>query len=140
MSAPERPSISVHNVTGSNVNIGDHNSIVAITSNTPANAAELEQQLEELRSRIKAEAPAGKQTMALGLVDELASASKAPRDNEGTLNFVRSWFLRNLPGLAGAVSSIVLGPIGGKLVEAVGDGLAGEVERRFDSNTSGASQ
>jgi hypothetical protein len=127
-------SISISNVSGSNIAIGNNNSIVSFTSNSPADPDELKRQIEALRAQVKQAAPPEKQAMALGMVDELAAAGAAPKQNEGTINFVRQWFLRNLPGLAGAVSSLIVGPIGGKLVEAVGEGLAGEVERRMASD------
>jgi hypothetical protein len=47
------------------------------------------------------------------------------------MEYVKRWFVKNLPGLAGAVTSIVVHPIVGKLVEAAGDALAAEFRRRF---------
>ena len=48
-----------------------------------------------------------------------------------TMEYVKRWFVKNLPGLAEAVTGVVVHPIVGKLVEAAGDALAAEFRRRF---------
>jgi hypothetical protein len=49
----------------------------------------------------------------------------------GRLESARNWFIRKLPALSGAVVSLILHPLVGRLVEAAGDALAAEYRRRF---------
>jgi hypothetical protein len=95
--------------------------------------AEVRRLLDELRARIEAEAPPEKKAEAAEQVKELEEAiqSKDPADVPDRLGGVKSWFKRNLPALAGAVVSVVINPIVGKVVEAAGTGLAAEIQRRF---------
>lgn len=98
-----------------------------------ADLAEVRRLIDELRARIEAEAPPEKKAEAVQQVKELEEAiqSKDPEDVPDRLSGVKSWFKRNLPALAGAVVSVVVNPIVGKVVEAAGTGLAAEVQRRF---------
>jgi hypothetical protein len=48
-----------------------------------------------------------------------------------TMEYVRGWFARHLPGLAGAVTGVLVDPVVGKMVEMAGDALAAEFRRRF---------
>ncbi len=100
---------------------------------TEADIAEVRRMIEELKGRIESEAPPEKKEEALQQVQELQEAiqSKDPEDVPDRLSSVKSWFKRNLPTLAGAVVSVIVNPIVGKVVEAAGTGLAGEVQRRF---------
>lgn len=100
---------------------------------TEADLAEVRKLLEELRARVEAEAPPEKKAEALQQVKELQETleTKDPEDVPDRLGGVKSWFKRNLPALAGAVVSVIVNPIVGKIVEAVGTGLAAEVQRRF---------
>ena len=47
------------------------------------------------------------------------------------MEYVRNWFVKNVPTMAGAVTSIVINPIVGRLVQAGGDVLASDFKRRF---------
>jgi hypothetical protein len=47
------------------------------------------------------------------------------------MEYVKGWFAKHLPGLAGAVTGVIVHPIVGKLVEAAGETLAAEFKRRF---------
>ena len=100
---------------------------------TEADLAEVRKLLEELRARVEAEAPPEKKEEALQQVKELQETIeiKDPEDVPDRLGGVKSWFKRNLPALAGAVVSVIVNPIVGKVVEAAGTGLAAEVQRRF---------
>lgn len=100
---------------------------------TESDLAELRRLLDELRARVEAEAPPEKKAEAVEQVKELEEAiqAKDPEDVPDRLGGVKSWFKRNLPALAGAVVSVVVNPIVGKIVEAAGTGLAAEVQRRF---------
>jgi hypothetical protein len=100
---------------------------------TEADLAEVRRMLDELKARVEAEAPPEKKEEALRQVQELEATlqSKDPEEVPDRLSSVKSWFKRNLPMLAGAVVSVVVNPIVGKVVEAAGTGLANEVQRRF---------
>jgi hypothetical protein len=48
-----------------------------------------------------------------------------------TMEYVKRWFVRHVPALAGAVTSIFVDPIVGKLVAAGGDALVAEFNRKL---------
>ncbi|HET9587923.1 MAG TPA: hypothetical protein VFO91_03945 [Anaerolineales bacterium] len=98
---------------------------------TKADIEELHQLFKQLRAQVEAEANAAKQDAALERVDELEQAITEEKPDLSTMEYVKNWFVRNLPGLAGTVTSVVVHPIVGKLVEAGGDALVGEFRRRF---------
>ena len=98
---------------------------------TEGDLAELRQVLADLKEKVAAEAPPEKKGAALERVDELEQAITAEEPDLTTMEYVKRWFVKNLPGLAGAVTSVVVHPIVGKLVEAAGDALAAEFRRRF---------
>lgn len=102
------------------------------TSNvTKAEIEELRQLLAELRAKVEAVAKPEKKEAALERVGELEQAIAEKKPDLSTMEYVKNWFARNLPALAGTVTSVVLHPIVGKLVEAGGDALVGEFQRRF---------
>jgi hypothetical protein len=98
---------------------------------TEAELAELRQALANLKAWVEAEAPPEKKEAALERVEELEEAVTAEEPDLTTMEYVKRWFVKNLPGLAGTVTSVVVHPIVGKLVEAAGDALAAEFRRRF---------
>ncbi len=98
---------------------------------TEAELAELRQALADLKTKVAAEAPPEKKDAALERVDELKDAITAEKPDLTTMEYVKGWFVKNLPGLAGAVTSVVVHPIVGRLVEAAGDALTTEFRRRF---------
>jgi hypothetical protein len=98
---------------------------------TEAELAELRQVLVGLKAKVAAEAPPDKKDAALERVAELEEAVTAEEPDLPTMEYVKGWFAKNLPGLAGAVTSVVVHPVVGKLVEAAGDALAAEFRRRF---------
>lgn len=101
-----------------------------------AELEELHQLLATLRSKIEDEAQPDKKDAALERVEELEHAVTEKKPDLSTMEYVRNWFVKNLPGLAGAVTSVVVHPIVGRLVEAGGDALVGEFRRRFGDNSS----
>jgi hypothetical protein len=101
---------------------------------------ELRQLLATLRSKVEAEAQPDKKSAALERVEELEQAVKEKKPDLSTMEYVRKWFVKNLPGLAGAVTSVVVHPIVGKLVEAGGNALVGEFHRRFGGTSTEGSE
>jgi hypothetical protein len=88
-------------------------------------------QFEELKATIEAQVPENRREAALERVEELREAIVADEPDLGTMEYVKGWFARNLPTVAGAVTSVVVNPIVGKLVSAAGDALVEEFDRRF---------
>lgn len=99
---------------------------------TEADLAELHQVLAALKARVEAESPPEKKDAALERTEELDEAVNAQEPDLATMEYVQRWFAKHLPGLAGAVTSVVVHPIVGKLVQAAGDTLVAEFRRRFD--------
>jgi hypothetical protein len=98
---------------------------------TEADLAELQRLLASLRVQVEAEAPPDKKEQALERVGELEEAVQAKEPDLSTMEYVRNWFAKNLPKMAGAVTGVVIHPIVGALVAAVGQSLADEYRRRF---------
>jgi hypothetical protein len=98
---------------------------------TEADLAELQQALADLKAKVAAEAPPDKKDAALERLEELGEAVTAEEPDLSTMEYVKGWFVKNQPGLAGAVTSVVVHPTVGKLVQAAGDALAAEFRRRF---------
>jgi hypothetical protein len=98
---------------------------------TEAELAELRQALVDLKAKVAAKAPPDKKDAALERVEELKEAVTAEEPDLATMEYINRWFVKNLPGLAGAVTSVVLHPGVGKLIEAAGEALTTEFRRRF---------
>jgi hypothetical protein len=98
---------------------------------TEADYIELHQVRADLRAQVMTEAPPDKKGAALERVDELEAAVTAKEPDLSTMEYVRNWFAKNTPKLAGAVTSVVVHPIVGKAVEAAGEIVANEFRRRF---------
>jgi hypothetical protein len=98
---------------------------------TDAEMAELRKMVAELKAKVEAEAPPETKEAALERVDELEEAVTAKEPDITTMEYVKRWFTKNLPTLAGAVTGVVVNPIVGKLVEVAGEGLAAQFRQRF---------
>ncbi|MGY1680309.1 hypothetical protein [Geodermatophilus sp. SYSU D01176] len=98
---------------------------------TEADLAELRRAVEEVKARIRAEAPPEQQAAALERVDEIEQAVVAEEPDLTTLQYVRKWFVKNLPKLAGTVTGLVVHPVVGKIVEAAGDVAASQFRKLF---------
>lgn len=96
-----------------------------------AELAELRQAIDSLKTQVAQQAPPDKQALAVQHLEELHEAVTAPKPELSTIEYVRNWFIKNIPTMAGAVTSIVLGPIVGRLVQAGGDVLAADFKRRL---------
>jgi hypothetical protein len=94
-------------------------------------ANELGSLFEALYRLVDEQAPSEQKERALQEVDALKEAIQDDEPDLGKMESVLRWFNRNIPQLAGAVSSVILHPIVGQIVEAAGDMLATEFRRRF---------
>ena len=131
--------VSTGDVSGQMV-VGSHNRAMQIKGApappTEEELADLRRAFEELRSAVAAEAPADTRDDALGRAKELERAVVAGTPDLSTMEYVKGWFARNLPKLAGAVAAIFVHPVVGKLVEAAGEAAMGEYRRRFPEAAS----
>jgi hypothetical protein len=100
---------------------------------SPEGLSQLASLFATLRSDVTAGAPAEQRDEALAKVTELEAAIAAEDDPDlVTMDYVRGWFSRRMPQLAGAVISVIVHPLVGQLVTAAGDALVAEFRRRFD--------
>jgi hypothetical protein len=101
------------------------------TEVSEAELAELRHAIDSLKTQVAEQAPPDKQAQAVQHLEELHKAVTAPKPEVSTIESVRNWFVENIPTMAGAVTSIVLSPIVGRLVQAGGDVLAADFKRRL---------
>jgi len=93
--------------------------------------AQLKEAIASLRGQVTADAPEEKQAEASELVDELETAVTTGTPDLSTMDYVRNWFTRNVPKIAGAVTALIIHPLVGQLVAAGGDALVAEFKQRF---------
>jgi phage gp29-like protein len=98
---------------------------------TEDDLAELRRAVEAVKAQVVAEAPEDQQAAALERVDELEEAVVADEPDLTTLQYVRRWFAKNLPSLAGTVTGLIVHPVVGKIVEAAGDLAARQFRELF---------
>lgn len=96
---------------------------------TDAERADLSALIEGLRAIVAADAPPEQRESALERVNELAEAVVAEEPELGTVRYVLGWFRRKVPGLAGAVRTLILNPLLSRVVGAAGDVAAADFQR-----------
>lgn len=104
------------------------------TAVTETDLSALRQMFETLRTQVATDAPSDKKASALERLKELEDAVTSETPNLTTMEYVKQWFATHLPTLSGAVTSVVIHPIVGKIVEAAGDVLAADFRHRFNGN------
>ena len=127
-------SVNIRGDVSGQIVVGDNNQVTKSITHQAVTSAELEElrkALLELRSRVQAEAPADKRDAALERVDELEHAMLEKAPDLSTMEYVKNWFGKHLPGLAGTVVGVLVHPVVGKLVEAAGEMLTDEFKKRF---------
>jgi len=129
--------IEVGGTLSGQVVVGDNNQLirthVAGPLVTEAERGQLELAFANLRAAVEQVAPAERRQAGQERITELQEAVMADEPDLTTMEYVRKWFTRNLPGVAGAVAAIIVDPIVGKLVAAAGDALVVEFDRRLGS-------
>ncbi|HJQ02607.1 MAG TPA: hypothetical protein VJ851_13490 [Jatrophihabitans sp.] len=99
---------------------------------SPEGLSQLASLFATLRSDVTAHALAEQRDEALAKVTELESAIAAEdKPDLVTMDYVRGWFAKRVPQLAGAVVSVIVHPLVGQLVTAAGESLVAEFHRRF---------
>jgi hypothetical protein len=86
-----------------------------------AERAELSELLADLRARVAAEAPPDEQQAAIERATELEEALRAEKPDMTTVQYVKGWFVKRLPALAGLITGVLVHPVVGKLVQNAGD-------------------
>ena len=98
---------------------------------TQADLQELHTLIEDLKQKVTSTASPEFKDKALERASELEEAIIAQKPDLNTMEYVRNWFVKYLPQLAGAVSAVVVHPIVGKLVEVSGEVIASEFKHKF---------
>jgi hypothetical protein len=98
---------------------------------TEEEMAQLRQMFVDLKTKITQEVPPAEKEKALERVEELQEAVTAKEPDLTTMEYVKNWFLKNLPSVAGSVVGLIVHPLVGKLVEVGGDALASTFRKRF---------
>jgi len=117
------------NISGGQVAVGKdiaQNQTVGDVAVTHEERAQLRTTFDELATQVEAQAPPERRAAAVERIAELEQAVLADAPDITTIQYVGRWFRSNLPQLAGAVVSVVINPIVGKLVGAAGDALVKE--------------
>lgn len=116
--------------------VGSHNTVIRSERPQEAAAPVTEAQLDRLREEFErvrvqlAELGQGGPG-ARERLDELEEAVTAEEPDVSVMVYVRNWFLRTLPALAGAVTTLIGDPVVGQLVYQAGDQFALEYDRQF---------
>ncbi len=125
--------------------IGDNASQVAVGKNihqqqnssstkvTQADLQQLRALFDDFKQQIEQQAPLDKKAAALERVEELHQEITSQKPELSTFDYVKNWFGKNLPGLLGGVTSLIINPLVGKVVEAASGVAADAIRRRFGS-------
>lgn len=124
ISGPVQGQVGVGKGIGQSQSVGSMSAEV-----TAAEMAELRQVFDDLKAAVAAEAPAESKGAALERVDELEEAVTAEEPDLTTAQYVKRWFSRNLPGLAGSIAGVLVHPVVGKLVQAAGEAASAELRQ-----------
>jgi hypothetical protein len=116
--------ISIGKVDRSQVVIGDYATVSQTVGLSAAETAELRNVFEGLRSTVAEQAPADKREAALSEAAELEAAIVTDRPQPDRVRQALTWFKKNAPQLAGAVLSVVVNPLVGKIAEGAGQAIA----------------
>ena len=98
---------------------------------TEEDLQQISQLFEELKKQVSQLAPADKKDAALERVDELQQEVTSQKPEPSTFEYIRNWFGKNIPGLLGDVTSLLVHPIVGKVVEAASSVAADAIRRKF---------
>lgn len=106
--------------------VGDYNTVTQKIGLTPQEAAQLRAVFAGLRSAVAEQAPPERREAALSEAGELEGAIVAERPDPGRVRRALEWFRDNAPQLVGAVTSVLVSPVVGKVVEGAGQAVAGQ--------------
>jgi hypothetical protein len=127
--------IQFGDVTESQFVVGDYNTVSQRRGLSPAQTAELRAIFADLKSSVAEGAPEELRGEALAKAGELEHALVNEQPDPGTVRRVLRWFKEHAPQLAGAVVSVVVNPLIGKLVEGAGSAIADELRQAVEAET-----
>lgn len=119
-------------VTHSQFVTGDYNYVTQTVGLSPEEATALRGVFDDLRTAVAANAPADRQDEALVQAGELEQALVAEQPDPGRVRRVLRWFREHAPELAGAVVSVVVHPLVGKVVQGAGEVVAERVKEAIE--------
>jgi hypothetical protein len=98
-----------------------------------AELAQLRDAFADLEAQVAAAAPPEKKEAALDRVGELEQAITAEEPDLTTVQYVKQWFAKNLPAVAGTVVGVLVNPVVGKLVQGAGEAVAARFQGIVES-------
>lgn len=122
--SPGKYSIQMGDVSRSQVVIGDYNTVSQTVGLTPRETEELRSLFGDLRGTVTARIEADQRDEALAQAAELEGAIVTEKPDPGRARKALSWFRDNAPQLVGAVVSVVVNPLVGKVLEGAGQAVA----------------
>ena len=123
---------NVSGQVGVGKNIAQTQQIGAGEQLTDAERAELQQLFAALKAQVAAGVPEEQRGPAVERVGELEEALTAGEPDLSTATYVKRWFLKRLPTVAGLITGVLVNPLVGKLVQSAGDVAAAELTRLVD--------
>ena len=84
-----------------------------------------------LRAEVERDAPPEVREEAVKQADAIKEATLGPKPDVSVMAQARNWFLKHAPGLLGAVTTVIVNPIVGKVVQVAGDAVAAEYRKHF---------
>ena len=129
-------SSTIGDVTNSVVGVGEdiHQSQVFLTvaaGPTEEELRELAGLFATLKQQVQEQASPEVRDEAVRQTEALQEATLAPKPNVSAMAAAKQWFLQHAPGLLGAVTSVVINPIVGKIVSSAGEAVARESDKWF---------
>jgi hypothetical protein len=130
------PNINVGGDNSGIISFGDENKLTVDrrvdkrTTISAQDAAALQSLIANLREQVTREAPEDQRIAALSKVDELNEAI-ATKPSLHRMMAIRDWFAVHLPAMLGAVTSVFVDPLVGKIVEASGEIAADAFRKKF---------
>jgi hypothetical protein len=118
--------ISIGSVSESQIVTGDYNTVSQKVGLSPDEVEDLRAAFQGLRATVQSQAPAEKRSEALAQAAEIEGAVVAEAPDPGRVRTALRWFRDNLPELAGAVTTVLVNPLVGKVVTSAGEAVAGQ--------------
>jgi len=129
--------VSFGDVSQSQIVMGDYNTVSQRVGLTPEETAELRATFSDMRTTVARDAPPERRDEALAQADELERAVVAEQPEPDRIRKVLRWFRDNAPQLAGAVVSVVINPLVGKVVEGAGEAIADQFREVVNEEARG---
>ncbi len=126
----------IGNVTQGQVAVGEDitQSQTVVNTSAPPTAEELKEltaEFAKLKAQVERDAPPDVRDEAVRQTEALQQATIAEKPDVSVMASAKKWFLDHAPGLLGAVTSVVINPIVGKIVDSAGQAIANEYRKWF---------